>query len=156
MPDTPLVQISIHGAPVVIISNQVYAALVPPPNATTWVASAGPGGTLVFADQASGLVLGAPDTDPGTQAVAAPPGAPLAVASWQVTEFSDDDEDDPKPVTDPGQLQSGYYSIQAPDGGGILYRNRIEDRSLLPKRVALQSPGQDQGPLIIQVVGDDD
>jgi hypothetical protein len=70
-----------------------------------------------------------------------------------VTQFSDDEADDPVQVTDPAQLTSGYYNLQIPGGGIFLYRNQIEDRSLLPKRVALQPDG-DSYELVIQVVGD--
>ena len=52
-------------------------------------------------------------------------------------------------------LTSGYYNIQVPAGGIFLYRNQIEDRSLLPKRVALQPDG-DSYELVIQVVGSTD
>jgi hypothetical protein len=136
---------------VAIINGQIYAAIISPPNATSWIASAAANGTIQFADQASGLILSAPSTDPGTQAMAASPGSGLPVTSWQVTEYTDDTEDDPTPVTDPSQLASGYYAIQEPSSGEFLFRNQIEDRSLMPKRVALQPSGLDQGPLIIQV-----
>ena len=153
MADSALVQISIRGADVAIISNQVYAALIAPPNATTWIATPIGDGTIQFADQASGLILSAPDTDPGTQAIAAPPGTGLAVSSWTVMQYGDDSEDDPAAITDPTQLTSGYYSLQAPGTGEFLFRNQIEDRSLMPKRIALQPAGLDQGPLIIRVSG---
>lgn len=151
MANGPLVQITIRGAGLAIISNSIYAALISPPNATTWIATPAADGTIQFTDQASGLILGAPDTDAGTQAVAAPPGAGLPVASWLVTQYSDSSEDDPEPVEDPGQLTSGYYAIQEPSTRQYLFRNQIEDYSLLPKRVALQPNGLDQGPLILQV-----
>lgn len=151
MANGPLVQITIRGGSVAIVNNSVYAALISPPNATTWIATAAANGTIQFTDQASGLILAAPDTDPGTQAVAAPPGAGLPVTSWLVTQYSDSSEDDPEPVKDPSQLTSGYYAIQEPSTGEYLFRNRIEDYSLLPKRVALQSSDLDQGPLILQV-----
>jgi hypothetical protein len=154
MMSDPLVQITISGASVAIINNSVYAAIISPPNATTWIATAGPSGTIVLTDQASGLVLSAPDTEPGTQAVAAPPGAGLPVTAWSLVEYSDDSGDDAAPVTDPGKITSGFYAIATPDGQSFLFRNRIEDRSLLPKVVALQPGGQGTYDLIIQVTGD--
>ena len=153
MADSSLVQISIRGGNVAIINQSVFAALIQPPNGATWIASAGPNGTIRFTDQASGLVLSVPDTNVGTQAQVTPPGAPVAASSWIVTEFSDGDGDDPSPTTDPTQLNSGYYTLQEPSTGEYLSRNRIEDYSLMPKRVALQaqdSPGQFE--LIIRVV----
>jgi hypothetical protein len=153
MADSALVQISIRGADAAIINNQVYAALIQPPNATTWIATPIGDGTIRFTDQASGLILGTPDTDPGTQAYVTTPGSGAAITSWTVRQYSDDIEDDPVAITDPTQLTSGYYSLQAPGTGEYLYRNQIEDYSLIPKRIALQPPGLDQGPLIIQVVG---
>jgi hypothetical protein len=147
--DGPLVQLSIRGGDVVIISNSVFAAIVPPPNATTWVATAAVGGTIRFADQASGLVLSVPDTDVGTLAVATP-----SDGSWIVTEYSDDSGDDATSVTDPAELTSGFYTLQEPNTRVFLYRNRIEDYSLRPKRVALQDPDSaDSYELVIRVVG---
>jgi len=154
MPNGPLVHISIRGADVAIINGQVYAAIISPPNATTWIASSADDGTIRFTDQASGLVLSVPSLDAGTQAVVAPAGAHLPVSSWTVTQYSDDSEDDPAPIKDASELTSGYYSIQEPGSGELLFRNRIEDYSLMPKRVALQPSEMDQGPLVIQVVGD--
>jgi hypothetical protein len=148
-----LVQISIRGGNVGIVSNKIYAALLDGvPATTTWIVTAADDGTLVFTDQASGLVLGAPDTNAGTQAVAtADSGIP--VTSWSVTAYSDEDEDDPDPIKDPSQLTTGYYAIQEPSTGEFLFRNPVEDYSLRPKVVALQAAGQDQGPLVIKVVG---
>jgi hypothetical protein len=152
MADSPLVQISIRGGNVGIVSNKIYAALVDGlPATTTWIVTAADNGTLQFTDQASGLILGAPDTNVGTQAIAAAP-AGIAVASWSVTEFSDEDEDDPEPIKDPSQLTTGYYTITEPSTGEFLFRNPVEDYSLRPKVVALQSADKDQGPLVIKVV----
>jgi hypothetical protein len=151
MASSPLVQITIRGGAVAIIDGSIYAALISPPNATTWIATAADGGTIQFTDQASGLILAAPNAAPGTQAVAAPPGAGMPVTSWLVTQFSDSSEDEPAPVKDPSQLTRGYYAIQEPSSGEFLFRNRIEDYSLMPKRVGLQETGLDQGPLIFQV-----
>jgi hypothetical protein len=150
----PLVQITIRGASAAIINNTVYAAIINPPNATTWIATAVSNGTIRFTDQASGLALSSPDTKTGTQAIVAPPGSGLPVTSWTVVQFSDDDGDDATSVTDPSQLTSGYYTIQEPGTGEYLFRNRIEDYSIRPKVVALQPP-DDSGAyeLVIQVVG---
>ncbi|WP_194904424.1 I66 family serine proteinase inhibitor [Catenulispora rubra] len=153
MANGPLVHISIRGADVAIINGQVYASIIAPPNATTWIASSADDGTIQFTDQAGGLVLGAPSLDPGTQAVVAPVDAGLAVSSWTLTRYSDDAEDDASPIKDASEITSGYYAIQEPGTGEFLFRNQIEDRSLMPKRVALQPSGADQGPLVIQVVG---
>ena len=153
MADSPLINITIRGAGVAIIDAQIYAIVMPPPNAATWVASTGPAGTLVFADQASGAVLSARSTDPGTQATATPPRVFAAVYAWSVTAYSDSSEDDPTPVTDPSQLTSGYYAIRVPGTRQYLYRNMNEDRSLAPKRVTVQPDGLDQGPLLLQVSG---
>jgi hypothetical protein len=141
MADSPLINITIRGAGVAIIGGGIYAALITPPNATTWIASAGPDGTIAFADQASGLVLSAPSTDPGTQATATPPGLPAAVTARRVVQYSDSSADEPTPVTDPSQLSSGFYAILVPGTQQYLYRNRIEDLSLMPKRVAVQPAG---------------
>jgi hypothetical protein len=56
MADNPLINITIRGAGAgaAIIGGGIYAALITPPNATTWIASAGPDGTIAFTDQASG------------------------------------------------------------------------------------------------------
>ena len=148
---SPLLQIRIRDGNVVIINSQIYAALISPPNATTWIATAADNGTIQFTDQASGQILAAPSTDPGTQAVASPPGVALPVTTWLVTQYSDSSEDDPAPVKDPSQLTSGYYAIQEPSSGEFLYRYQIEDYSVLPKRVALQQSDLDQAPLIIRV-----
>ena len=159
MSDT-LIQIQINGAFLAIINQQVYAALLPGnPGAATWVVTAGPDGSLTLTDQASGLVLSDTSSSPGSglsrtsPAVVAPAGSGLAVTSWNVVGFSDDEGDDATPIKDPSQLESGYYTIQDPGSGGFLFRNQIEDRSLLPKYVGLQDPSQG-GPfeLVIQVV----
>jgi hypothetical protein len=153
MANGPLVQISIRGGNVGIVSNKIYAALLDGvPATTTWIVTAADNGTLQFTDQASGLILGAPDTNVSTQAIAAAAGADIAVTSWSVTEFSDEDEDDPDPIKDPSRLTTGYYAIQEPSTGEFLFRNQVEDYSLRPKVVALQPADQDQGPLVIKVV----
>jgi hypothetical protein len=136
---SPLVQISIRGANVAIINGKVYAAIVPPPNAATWIVGQGPGGTITFTDQASGFLLSVPATDLGTQAQASPTTAATAVTSWNLTEFSDEDGDDGSPVEDPAQLASGFYSIQDPASGNYLFRNR--DRGLLPHAQVRRTPG---------------
>jgi hypothetical protein len=154
-----LVQIQINGANLVIIQQQIYAALLPTPGPATWVVSAGPDGSLIFTDQASGLVLSDASSTAGSglskpsPAVIAPAGSGLPVTSWSLVQFSDDDGDNATPVKDPSQLTSGYYTIQDPDSGNFLFRNQVEDRSLLPKYVGLQDPEQG-GPfeLVIQVV----
>jgi hypothetical protein len=155
----PLVQIQINGAFLAIINQQVYAALISPPNPATWVVTAGPDGSLIFTDQASGLVLSDASTTAGSgtsrpsPAIIAPAGSGLPVTSWNLVGFSDDDGDDAAPVKDPSQLSSGYYTIQDPGSGNFLYRNQIEDRSLLPKYVGLQDPSDGgQFELVIQVV----
>jgi hypothetical protein len=151
----PLVQIQINGASLVIINQQVYAALLGNPGPATWVVTAKPDGSFVFTDQASGLVLSdaATTTDRGqSPAIIAPPGAPLPVTSWNLVQFSDDDGDDAAPITDPGQLTSGYYTLQDPGTGNFLFRSAIEDRSLIPKYVGLQDPSQGPYELVIQVI----
>ena len=155
MADSPLVQLSIRGGDVAIINKSVFATIFAPPNAATWVvATAVDGGTIRFADQASGLVLGVPNTDVGTQAVATPSGSGVAASSWIVTEYSDDSGDDATPITDPAQLTSGFYTLQEPGTQEFLSRNRIEDYSLTPKRIALQPvDSPDSYELIIRVVG---
>jgi hypothetical protein len=154
-----LMQIQINGANLAIINQQVYAALLPTPGAATWVVTAGEDGSLVFTDQASGLVLSdatstaSSGMDRPSPAIIAPDGAGLPIASWNLTQFSDDDGDDATAVQDPGELQSGYYAIQDPGSGNYLFRNRIEDRSLLPKYVGLQDPSNGPFELVVQVVG---
>jgi hypothetical protein len=150
MANDPLVQIQIRGADVAIISGEVYAALFPPPSATTWIAKLH-AGRIRFIDQASGFVLCARDTEPGTRAIAQPSGFAVAVTQWLVTRYSDSAADDPVQVEDPSQLDNGFYAIQEPDTGRYLYRNQIEDLSIRPKAVALQPSGLDQGPLILRV-----
>ncbi|WP_194893179.1 hypothetical protein [Catenulispora pinisilvae] len=159
MSDT-LVQIQIHGASVCIINQQVYATLLPGnPGAATWVVTAGPDGSLVLTDQASGLVLSDASTTGGSglsrpsPAIVAPAGSGLPVISWNFVGFSDEDGDDAAAIKDPGQLTSGYYTIQDPGSGNFLFRNMVEDRSLLPKYVGLQDPSQG-GPfeLVVQVI----
>lgn len=154
----PLVQLQINGASLVIINQQVYAALLPNPGPATWVVTANPDGSFVLTDQASGLVLSdagttTDTTDPRrSPAIIAPAGSGLPVTSWNLVQFSDDNGDDAAPVTDPSQLTSGYYTLQDPGTGNFLYRSRIEDRSLLPKYVGLQDPSQGPYELVIQVV----
>lgn len=150
------VQIQIRGANVTIIDSQVYASLIPPPNAATWVVTAAGDGTFVFTDQAGGQVLAAPSTDPGTQAVVAPAGAPLQVSSWTLAKFSDEDGDDETQIKDLAELDSGFYTIQDPGSAAFLFRNASEDKSLNPKFVGFPRIAGD-GPyeLVIQVVGDD-
>jgi len=153
-----LVQIQVNGASLAIINQQVYATLLPNPGAATWVVTAGPDGSLILTDQASGLVLSDASTSSGqgmdrsSPAVIAPAGSGLSVTSWNLVGFSDDEGDDSTPVSDPSQLQSGYYTIQDPGSGNFLFRNRIEDRSLLPKYVGLQDPSNGPYELVIQVV----
>lgn len=152
--DGPLVQLSIRGGDVVIINNSVFAAIVAPPNATTWVATPAGGGTIQFTDQASLQVLSVPDTDVGTQAVARPAIATPFGGSWIVTQYSDDSGDDATPVTDPAELTSGFYTLQEPSTREFLSRNRIEDYSIRPKQVALQdADGPGSYELVIRVVG---
>ncbi|QMU68146.1 hypothetical protein [Streptacidiphilus sp. P02-A3a] len=152
----PLVQIQIRGAGVAIINGTVYAALIAPPNAATWVASSGPDGSTVFTDQASGLVLSAQSTDPGTQAVVTPSGT-APISSWNVVRYADEQGDDATPIKDAGELVSGYYTLQDPASGTYLFRNGIEDRSLRPKFVGFPSyQGDGEYELVIQVVGDGD
>jgi len=157
-----LVQIQINGANLGIVNQQVFAGIMPgSPAAATWVATAGRNGSLVLTDQASGLVLSDASTTGGTgldrssPAIVAPPGSGLPVTSWNLVQFSDDDGDGATPVKDPSQLRSGYYTIQDPGSGNFLFRNQVEDRSLLPKYVGLQDPSS-QGPfeLIMQVLAD--
>jgi hypothetical protein len=153
MVNGPLVQITIRGGNVGIVNNQIYAALLDGvPATTTWIVTAADNGTLQFTDQAGGLILGAPGTDVSTQATAAAADSGIPVTSWSVTQYSDQGEDDPDPIKDPSRLTSGYYAIQEPSTGEFLFRNPIEDYSLRPKVVALQSADQDQGPLVIKVV----
>jgi hypothetical protein len=155
----PVVQIQINGSNLVIINQQVYAAILPTPGPASWVVTAGPDGSFVFTDQASGLVLSDASSTAGSgvnqqsPAVIAPPGSGLPVTSWDIVGFSDDDGDDAAPVKDPSQLESGYYTIQDPGSGNFLFRNQIEDRSLMPKYVGRQDPSQGGGfELVIQVV----
>ena len=153
-----LVQIQINGANLVIINQQVYAALLPTPGPATWVVTPGPDGSLVLTDHASGLVLSDASTEGGagmnrsSPAIIAPNGSGLPVTSWNLVQFSDDDGDDPAAIKDPDQLESGYYTIQDPASGNFLFRNQIEDRSLLPKYVGLQDQSQGPYELVIQVV----
>jgi hypothetical protein len=154
----PLAQIQINGANLVIINQQIYAALLPTPGPATWVVTAGPNGSLILTDQASGLVLSDASTTAGSglqkpsAAIIAPAGAALPVTSWNLVQFSDDDGDGAAPIKDPSQLESGYYTIQDPNSGNFLFRNQIEDRSLLPKYVGLQDPSQGPFELVIRVV----
>ena len=155
----PLVQIQINGANLVIINQQVYAAILSTPGPATWVVTAGPDGSVIFTDQASGLVLSDASSTAGSgisqpsPAVIAPAGSGLPVTSWNLVQFSDDDGDNAAPVKDASQLDSGYYTIQDPGSGNFLFRNRVEDRSLMPKYVGLQDPSQGGGfELVIQVV----
>jgi len=153
-----LVQIQINGANLVIINQQVYAALLPTPGAATWVVTADSGSSIIFTDQASGMVLSDASAGVGSglsrpsPAIIAPAGSGLPVTSWNLVQFSDADGDDAAPLKDPSQLVSGYYTIQDPGSGNFLFRNQIEDRSLMPKYVGLQDPSQ-SGPfeLVIQV-----
>jgi hypothetical protein len=151
----PLVQIQINGASLVIINQQVYAALLGNPGPATWVVTANPDGSLVFTDQASGLVLSDASTNTArgqSPAIVVPAGSGLPVTSWNLVGFSDDDGDDAASVTDPSQLTSGYYTLQDPGSGNFLFRSQIEDRSLLPKYVGLQDPSQGPFELVLQVV----
>lgn len=149
MADGPLVQLSIRGSDVVIIDQRVFAAIISPPNATTWVATTVNDVTIQFTDQASGLVLSVLNTDAGSPAVVQP-----SKSSWIVTQFSDDSGDDATSITDPAELISGFYTLQEPSTQRYLARNRIEDLSLLPKRVALQDvDNPDSYELVIRVVG---
>lgn len=154
----PHVQIQINGANLVIINQQLYAALLPAPGAATWIVTTGPDGSLVFTDQASGMVLSDASTAAGSgmdrpsPAVIAPAGSGLAVTSWNLVQYSDSAGDDATPVKDPAQLESGYYTIQDPGSGNFLFRNQVEDRSLLPKYVGLQDPSNGPYELIIQIV----
>ena len=158
MSDT-LVQIQINGASVCIINQQVYATLLPGnPGVATWVVTQGPDGSLVLTDQASGLVLSDGSTTAGSgasrpsPAIVAPPGSGLPVTSWNFVGFSDEDGDDAAAIKDPSQLTSGFYTIQDPGSGNFLFRNQIEDRSLMPKYVGLQDPSQGQFELVVQVI----
>jgi hypothetical protein len=150
MANDTLVQIQIGGANVAIIAGEIYAAPFPPPSATTWLVKCHLG-RIRLIDQASGFVLCTRDTEPGSQAIVQPPGFPAEVTQWVVMRYSDSAPDDPVPVEDPSQLDTGFYAIQEPGTGRHLYRNRIEDLSNRPKVVALQPNDVDQGPLILRV-----
>jgi hypothetical protein len=145
-----LVQIQIRGADVAIIGGEVRAVQFPPPGATTWLAKYHLG-RVRFIDQASGFILCARDTAPGTPVIVQPGGFAVAVNQWVVTKYSESAKDDPVLVEDPGQLETGFYAIKDPDSGLFLYRNQVEDLSTRPKAVALQPSDLDQGPLILRV-----
>ena len=153
-----LVQIQINGANLAIVNQQIHAALLPTPGPATRVVTPGPDGSLVLTDQAGGLVLSDTGTtvsggmDRPSPAIIAPADAGLPVTSWSLVQYSDDEGDDATAVKDPDRLVSGYYSIQDPGSGNYLFRNRIEDRSLLPKYVGLQDPNNGPYELVIQVV----
>jgi hypothetical protein len=156
----PTVQIQIHGANLVIINQQVYAALLDRPGPATWVVTANPDGSFTLTDQASGLVLSDASTDTGSgyggpsPAIVAPAGSGLPVTSWNLVQFSDDEGDSAAPIKDPNQLTSGYYTIQDPGSGNFLFRSPIEDRSLNPKYVGLQDSSQGPYELVVQVTSD--
>jgi hypothetical protein len=150
MANDPLVQIQIRGASVAIIAGEVYAIPFPPPNATTWIVKSHMG-RFRFIDQASGFILCARDGEPGAQAFVQPPGFAAAVTQWRVLRYSDAADADSVPVENPSELDTGFYALKAPDTGRYLYRNQIEDLSVRPKVVALQSSDLDQGPLILKV-----
>lgn len=156
MSDT-LVQIQINGANLVIIGQQVRADLAGMYGVATWKVTVGPNSSLVFTDQASGMVLsdtGIASSSPAqpSSAVIAPAGSGLPVTSWNVVGYSDSDGDNATAIKDPSQLTSGYYTVQDPGSGKFLFRNQIEDRSLLPKSVCLQDPSQGSFELVMLVV----
>lgn len=80
---------------------------------------------------------------------------PAPVTGWRVSRRSDTGGGRTVPVKDARELTSGYYAIEEPATGALLYRNQVEEPGLRPKPVALQPVGLDQGPLILQVVGED-
>ncbi len=149
MASDTLVQIQIGGADVAIIGGEVYAVPFPPPSATTWLPKMHLG-KIRFIDQASGFILCARGTEPGTQVIVQPPGFAVAVNQWLLTRYGDS-ADGPVPVEDPSQLETGFYAIREPDTGQYLYRNQAEDLSMRPKAVALQPGDLDQCPLILRV-----
>lgn len=152
MADGPLVQISIGGAPLAIMDGQIYALLMPDmAEPVSWAVSSAGDGTIQFTDQASGRLLSAPGTDPGTQATATVPKVFTPVGSWSLALL--DDSGDPQPIKEPSQIASGYYTVQAPGTGNYLSRRQIEDYSLRPKQVVLAEADSDaRWQLIIQVV----
>jgi hypothetical protein len=72
----PLVQIQINGASLVIINQQVYAALLSTPGPATWVVTADSDGSFVFTDQASGLLLSDAATTTDTPTDSRRPSSP--------------------------------------------------------------------------------
>ena len=157
MPDGgPLIRITIRGGALAVVDGLAYAAILPPPHPATWIASSAADGTIRFTEQSGGRVLGVPDTAPGTQARALDPAAVGGgAAGWRVSRCSDAGGRAPVAVKHPSELTSGYYTIEEPATGALLYRNRDEEPGLGPKPVALQPAGVDQGPLILQRVDED-
>lgn len=146
MADSTAFQISIGGAPLTIIDGSVYALLMPDmAEPATWTATSGP--QIQFTDQQSGRILGVPDTDQGTQATVTPPRVFAPVLAWSVAML--DNDGNPTPVTEISQ--SGFYTLQAQGTDLLLSRNEIEDYSIRPKRVGLQS-ADTRWQLIIQMV----
>jgi hypothetical protein len=132
MASDTLVQIQIGGADVAIIGGEVYAVPFPPPSATTWLPKMHLG-KIRFIDQASGFILCARGTEPGTQIIVQPPGFAVAVNQWLLTRYGDS-ADGPVPVEDPSQLETGFYAIREPDTGQYLYRNQAEDPACGPRQ----------------------
>jgi len=172
MPDGgPLIRITIRGGGLAVVDGLAYAAILPPPHPAVWIASSEGDGTIRFTEQSGGRVLGVPGTEPGTQACAlevgagagagadaatgARPGGRHAVTGWRVSRCSDAGGRAPVAVKHPSELTSGYYVIEEPATGALLYRNRDEEPGLSPKPVALQPVGVNQGPLILQLIDED-
>ncbi len=122
-----VVRLSTGGAPVgVLKGDRLFALLIDEEKAAEWVVV--PDGDHVrFAVRGTNNVITAPNEEARTQAVVRPDATDKSL--WQIRELGEDGGEG-APVT---KLESGYYTIE--QDGNVLGRSRVEDYSLLPKRV---------------------
>jgi hypothetical protein len=147
MADTgTVVRIKADGAPLGALKDKVWAFLLEETGTPVdWVITpAGEG--VQLADRASGAVLAVPSTEPFTQATLAAQGA--TNSRWTLGLIDGFDYTPVTTVTEPG-----WYCLALAGTGQFLGRNRVEDRSLMPKKVLLLPEGVEPPRLLVEVVG---
>ncbi|MEV0223376.1 I66 family serine proteinase inhibitor [Streptomyces sp. NPDC050704] len=145
MADTDtVVGITVNGANVTVIDDMVFAALLPEPLPSQWTILPVNGG-IQLQEKSTGRYLAVPDTELYTQAEARSTDAKTRNSTWIAYRI----DDDSNAATDKIQ-ETGMFLLKLADTDLYLGRQSVEDRSLLPKRVALV-PEQEQTRLVLVV-----
>jgi len=142
------VRIRAYGAPLGLRDNKLWAFLLVDMMDTPadWVlTSAGDDVQLTY--RISGAVLAVPSTESFTQATVAAPGA--VNSRWTLRQI-DKEILTHRAVTT--VTESGWYCLELAGTGQYLGRNKMEDPSLLPKKVLLLPRGTEPPRLIVEVI----